>query len=206
MPLLLVLSLGACASEEPPPPPPPPPAPPRLYVGSSGQAPAPSESERRRAGTMLFTVKDADLSSDVLPLFQQQANVAITWIGEPRKISLRLTQPMPWEDALDLVCQFTKTHPARDYQGRLVLKDGWGGTLGSGEMADIDPSARRRPGRYGASGGGGAPASSGGTAASSGGGASTSSSPSSQGSAYSGGADAARILKGLDGRVNAGNQ
>jgi hypothetical protein len=79
--------------------------------------------------TVLFTVKNASLNA-VLPKFEEQIGVRIHWRGSDRKLSLRLTRPTPWKDALDLVCQFTKTHPTTDYQGRIVLKDGWGGSLG----------------------------------------------------------------------------
>jgi hypothetical protein len=82
-----------------------------------------------------FTFKKAKLRKQVLPEFERQAGVRITWDGPERKVSLRLTRPVPWPEALHLVCQFTNTHLTKDYQGRYLLKDGYGGTLGSSDEA-----------------------------------------------------------------------
>ena len=87
-------------------------------------------SVRLPEGHVAFAFRGADLETQVLPAFADQAGVQIIWQGEPRSLTLRLTQPTPWPDALDLVCQFTKTHATRDWQGRLILRD----PLASGTM------------------------------------------------------------------------
>lgn len=95
----------------------------------------------RPAGTVLFSVEDADLSGDVLPLFEQQVGVRISYVGPARTVSLRLTQPLDWEHALDLVCRFTGTHLARDYKGELELRSRFGGKLprqAETEFDDLD--------------------------------------------------------------------
>lgn len=124
--LVVALLLAGCAStEEPARSAPPPPV---------DDAAAPPPSPPRRSDQVLFSVTQADLATQVLPLFEQQVGVVIRWHGDPRTVTLRLTQPLHWEEALELVCQFTRTHPMRDYQGRIVLKDGWGGDLGDGDL------------------------------------------------------------------------
>ena len=116
--------------------------------------------------TVKFKVKNVGLREVVLPLFEKQAGVKIKWNGEERQLSLRLTNPMPWRDALNLVCQFTNTHLAEDYRGRLILKDHYGGTLGNSAQADelagkktsggkiARPGSRRRRASGSSSGGG----------------------------------------------------
>ncbi len=188
LPLLL---LPACASEEPAP---------------VADAPAPVDEAPvapRRNEQVLFSVTKADLATEVLPLFEQQVGVSIRWHGEPRALTLRLSQPVHWEEALSLVCQFTRTHPTRDYQGRLVLKDGWGGDLGSGELDGVTGKPGQAGGggrRTGASAGGGgaAPAWDDGTrpAARPSGGI-----PQPTG-AYSGGDEAGRLLRGSGTRAS----
>src|SRR5687767_15812185 len=100
--LPLALLLSACASE--PPPPAPQPEAPRAYVATTTPAPAPGAPAGRKPHQVQFTVNRADLSSEVLPLFEQQVGIRITWLGDSRPVTLRLTQPMNWEDALSLVC------------------------------------------------------------------------------------------------------
>jgi hypothetical protein len=198
--LALVLLLAACASEEAPPPASPPPPGRAQLVTATTPAPAPPPAQK--VGTVLFSVSRADLSSEVLPLFEQQVGVKVLWIGEPRQVSLRLTQPMPWPDALDLVCQFTSTHPTRDYQGRLVLKDGWGGDLGDGDLKALAAGGH---GSVGTTSGGGSAAGGGGggsgPAWNGGGGAAPAASghgiPQPTG-AYSGGAEAGQLLRGVN--------
>src|SRR5690606_37216299 len=108
------LALGGCAAEEPAPAPEP--------VAADMDAPAPVA--HRRNEQVLFSVTGADLATQVLPPFEQQVGVVVRWQGGPRTLTLRLAQPVRWEEALNLVCQFTRTHPTRDYQGRIILKDG----------------------------------------------------------------------------------
>lgn len=91
---------------------------------------------QNKVRTVQFKVKRVGLRAVVLPLFEEQAGVKIKWNGEERQLSLRLTSPMPWRDALDLVCRFTNTHLTEDYRGRLILKDRYGGTLGNAAQAD----------------------------------------------------------------------
>ena len=65
-----------------------------------------------------------------------------------------------WREALELVCQFTNTHTTTDYQGRLVLKDGYGGTLTSDEGL-LEEERRRQARLRSGAGSGGAGSSSG---------------------------------------------
>lgn len=83
----------------------------------------------RRAGHVLIALKNADLKTVVLPLFKKQAGVTIKYRGKPRKVTLRLTEAIPWEEALALVSQFTGTHLSEDYTGGLLLKARWGGEV-----------------------------------------------------------------------------
>jgi hypothetical protein len=85
------------------------------------------KAKHRPAGHVLLSVKNADLTKTVLPLFEKQVGVKIKWVGTPRKVSLRLVQPMPWQDALELVAQFTNTHVSTDHAGRVILKGKWSG-------------------------------------------------------------------------------
>src|SRR5687767_8039758 len=99
----LPLLLAACASK---PPPPPPAEAPRAYVATTTPAPAPAApAGGRKANQVMFTVNRADLAGEVLPLFEQQVGIRITWIGDARPVTLRLSHPMDWQEALSLVCQ-----------------------------------------------------------------------------------------------------
>ncbi len=134
----LVLVLAGCAAE----PKAEPAAPAATSGGEAAAAPAPRRRTRVSKprvrglppGHVLFSVEDGDLARDVLPLFASQADVAVRWLGPPRKVSLRLTQPVSWQSAMNLVCRFTRTHLTRDHQGRLELRDGWGGELASDDL------------------------------------------------------------------------
>lgn len=160
--LPLLLCLTACGSSEPEPEPvaakPAQTASaPRQGVTASSPAPAArrAPSNGLPAGHVQFTVEKRPLD-EVLKIFEDQVGLRIAWRGEPRPVSLRLAQPMRWEDALSLVCQFTRTHVARDYQGRYQLKDGYGGTLGNDD--DVDALLKEQGGERaegaGSSGGG----------------------------------------------------
>ncbi len=194
----LLLLLPACASSEEPPP----------EAAPADAAPAPeAEVAPRRNDHVLFSVTKADLATQVLPLFEQQVGVVVRWQGEPRALTLRLSQPVHWEEALSLVCQFTRTHPTRDYQGRILLKDGWGGDLGDGDMGALtgQPSSAGDGGR---AAGAGARRTGGGGASAPGWDDGNRPAPSAAGGipqptgAYSGGAEANRILKGAGTRTS----
>jgi hypothetical protein len=213
--LIVALLLTACASEEAAPPPPPAPPADQGYVGSADGRVREQRSSRVPAGHMLVNVTKADLSTEVLPLFEQQVGVTITWHGDPRPVTLRLSQTMPWDEILSLVCQFTRTHATKDYQGRLVLKDGWGGDLGDGDIralqAEGAATVSSRGGQRGGSRGGAGssagsnPGWSGGSAPASGGGGTSGSGIPEPTGAYSGGAEAGRLLRGANTRTsNAG--
>lgn len=200
--------LAGCASEQPAPRPRVAPAAPT----AAAARPLDGRSSRVPAGHMLVNVTKADLSTQVLPLFQQQVGITIIWTGDPRLVTLRLSQTIPWNEALSLICQFTKTHPTKDYQGRLILKDGWGGDLGDGDIRALQQQGSANNvssrggqgggGRASASGGGGNPAWSGGAAPASGGGGNGIPQPT---GAYSGGDEAGRLLRGANTRTsNAG--
>lgn len=188
--LLALLVLPACASSD---------EPPAAQPVAAAAATPEVEAAPRRNQQVLFSVTKADLATQVLPLFEQQVGVVVRWLGEPRVLTLRLSQPVHWEEALSLVCQFTKTHPTRDYQGRIVLKDGWGGDLGDGDLSGTQGGGGQAGGRPGGGGAGGsspawddgnrpAPRPSGGIPQPTG--------------AYSGGEEANRILKGAGTRTS----
>lgn len=119
-------------------------------------APAPVEEELQpevigetaKPGMVMFRVKKAPLRKEVLPKFEQQAGVKITWTGSERLVTIRMIQPMEWREALELVCQFTRTHVTTDYQGRLLLKNGYGGPLTSDGVLLAVEARRQKAGRY----------------------------------------------------------
>ncbi len=192
------LLLCACSSEEKKAPPPPPPT----IARPADPAPAAAAPPKQAPETVVLSVRQADLATVVLPEFERQVGVHIIWLGDPRPVTLRLTHPMDWHEALKLVCQFTKTHLTTDYQGRKVLKDGWGGELGDGDIDSLQRSGRgtissSSSGRNSSGGGGGGsqPAWNGG--GSSGGGSGGGSAIPEPTGAYSGGAEAAAVLRGV---------
>ena len=178
---------------------------------SKGAAPAAAaevKPTRLKEGYMLFTVEEADLQQVVLPIFAAQVGKEISWRGDPRKVSLRLTQPVHWLGVLDLVCRFTRTHPTRTYQGKMVLKDGWGGELGGEEEIELI-STQGPPGTGGSKGGRSDGTPRGGDSGSAGtsGGAETFSGSYGTGgnsSAYSGGDTAKKLLEGTTTRHSGG--
>lgn len=217
--------LVACSSSEPEPaaeparttaaqPAQPAQAQPAKRIAVSGTRPeAPAARPRSGAipaGHVMFTVERRPLD-EVLGLFEQQAGIKIAWKGEPRPVSLRLKQPMQWNHALELVCQFTRTHLARDYQSRWVLKDGYGGTLGDdADVAALLKEQKQGGGGISSEGGYVAPRASGGSsggygaAASNGGGGTRYNETGSGGlgksefgDAYGGGDTARRLLGGV---------
>jgi len=103
------------------------PPPRRMGVTLASGQPAERRSREIPAGKVLFSVQDADLMTEILPLIEEQAGVSIRYRGKPRSVSLRLVEPIGWEEAIELVNRFTKTHLTRDYQGRFVLKSKYGG-------------------------------------------------------------------------------
>lgn len=109
-----------------------------IRVARAGGATAPPPVERRRAAAeqgprVLINARDLTLR-EVLEQVEGQTGARIRWEGDERRLSLRLVRAMPLSEAIDLICQFTDTHLTRDYQGRLWLKDGWGGDLGDGTL------------------------------------------------------------------------
>ena len=107
---------------------------------------APEPRATRRPWMVEFTVRGADLAGEVLPLFKAQVGLEITYDGPPRAVTLPLVQPVPWEAALELVCQFTDTHLVRDHRDRLRLEDGWAGRLEVPRLVGrYDPALRGVP-------------------------------------------------------------
>lgn len=122
---------------------------PRDDAKAPDELPPRAKTSRRHipAGHVQFKVRNADLKSEVLPIFYRQAGVRILWKGDSRSVRrLSFPRPIRWQDAMSLVCQFTKTHLARDYQGRLILKDGWSGQ-GSTQAVDIKGGKKGGKGR-----------------------------------------------------------
>lgn len=78
-------------------------------------------------GEVYFKFDEADLTTDVLPLFQSQVGLRIRYRGPARAVTLRLTAPMRWEQALDLVARFSNTHLKRGANGKLELRNRFGG-------------------------------------------------------------------------------
>lgn len=191
----VALSLAACSSSEPGPDEPAPAA------ARPAEVAKPRRPKGLPEGHVQFSLTDADLKADVLPLFRAQVGVAITWDGDPREVrNLRLAQPVEWQAALDLVCRYTRTHLTRNYKGEYVLKDGYGGDLDGGLVGgDVGGGSRGSSGG-GSSGGRSAGGSAGGGAAGGGsGGAETFNGSYGTGgapSAYSGGDTARQLLQG----------
>ena len=199
---LLAVALGpGCASE----PAAPEPAP-AATAKAPARKPAPQRPRGLREGQVLFSVASADLRGEVLPLFESQAGVKIIWEGPPKQVSVRLSAPLDWELAMDLVCRFTRTHLTKDYRGRYVLKEGWGGDLGGGETL----TGVRRSGAAPAAGGGASRAGGGASGGGASGGATSSETyDGSYGTggnpdAYSGGQTARDLLKGTTTRSSGG--
>lgn len=136
-------------------------------------------------GHVSFDFTNVDLATVALPLFSTQAGVIVEYHSKnARKVTLRLNQPVPWRDALGLICQWTQTHVIRSQiAGRLELKEGFadpaallakfdpndksGSQAGQGKLGDTNvPSSGATGG--GASGGGTTSSSGGGTTSSSG--------------------------------------
>jgi len=88
-------------------------------------------------GMVLFRFEGADLDTEVLPRLREQAGVELEWDGGPREVTLRLTEPVEWEDAVDLLCRFNDLHLAETYDGELELREEWGGEL-DGDYEDIE--------------------------------------------------------------------
>jgi hypothetical protein len=70
-------------------------------------------------GYVLFSVRKADLKTKVLPHFQR-AGVPVVWRGGPKRVSLNIMNPMPWNVALDLLCRFHKLSYRKE-GGRVLL-------------------------------------------------------------------------------------
>lgn len=88
--------------------------------------PAPqSEPKARhlRPGHVQLRVRDADLARRVLPLFQEQAGVDITYDGPPQSITLLMQQPMPWRAALDLLLEFTRVRIRTENGRHIALEE-----------------------------------------------------------------------------------
>lgn len=92
---------------------------------------------KRRGGQVLFSVRNKDIN-DVLEIIEKQVGVKVTYRGLPKRLSLRLTQPVTWEAALDLVQQFSGTHLHRDHRGRLQLRPRFGGKVNKSKHDDLD--------------------------------------------------------------------
>src|SRR5579872_219884 len=95
-------------------------------------------------GQVCFDFERVDLEKVALPLFSRQAGVTIDYGSKTRKtLSLRFNQPVPWRDALALICKFTDTHIIRSQiPGRLEMKDGYADPTPI--IAKFDPNDRTR--------------------------------------------------------------
>lgn len=78
-------------------------------------------------GEVYFKFDEADLTTDVLPTLQDQAGIRVRYRGPARAVTLRLTAPMHWEQALNLIARFSNTHLKRGAQGKLELRNRFGG-------------------------------------------------------------------------------
>jgi hypothetical protein len=78
-------------------------------------------------GQVFFDFKNVDLEKVALPLFSRQAGVTVEYhASSPKKLTLGFNQPVPWRDALGLVCHWTQTHAVRSQvAGRIELRDGY---------------------------------------------------------------------------------
>ena len=120
----------------------------RKGVTSSTKVKTKVKRPTRKASEVLISVKDADLRAVVLPMFEKQVGVKIRWVGPERKVTLRLSQPLHWEVALELVCQFTQTHSTADRHGNMILKPKWGGHVDPEKEFDDLGGKLATPRRY----------------------------------------------------------
>ncbi|RMG17784.1 MAG: hypothetical protein D6731_03445 [Planctomycetota bacterium] len=120
---------------------------PRKRARRAAPPKAPPEAPAKRAEEVCFSVDDAPLRGEVLPIFARQAGVSIRWDGPEKRVRLRLVRPVHWTVALDLICRSAGVHLARDYRGKFVLKSGYGGSLGSDEDVAALLEAQRQGGR-----------------------------------------------------------
>lgn len=167
VPFVLPCVLG-CASPAPAPPSDPAP-PPTVQAPSSTPAPTPPASsatarppnephvaardrgptrERKRAaepavpaGHVCLRVRNADLASEVLPLFERQAGVKLMYRGEDARLTLQMRDPVPWREGLDLVCQVANLRVGRHRKDVIELEQvgvGFGRSRGGGVVDDGD--------------------------------------------------------------------
>jgi hypothetical protein len=77
-------------------------------------------------GYVCFDFKNADLEKVALPLFSAQSGVKVDYKGPAKTLTLGFSNPVKWQDALGLVCQWTQTHATRSpIPGRVELKLGY---------------------------------------------------------------------------------
>jgi hypothetical protein len=100
-------------------------------TSTNGQGQA--RPRRLKPGEVLFHLEDADLSSVVLPLLEEQAGIKLGLQTKSRPVTLRLVQPVHWETALELVCRFADVHVTKNHAGKIVVRNSYGGQLGSNE-------------------------------------------------------------------------
>jgi hypothetical protein len=106
----------------------------RVRTGvSSANGQAQARPRRLKPGEVLFHLENADLSTVVLPLLEEQAGIKLGLQTKSRPVTLRLVQPIHWEAALDLVCRFANVHVTKDHAGKIVVRNSYGGELGSSE-------------------------------------------------------------------------
>lgn len=91
----------------------------------------------RGAGEVYFKFDEADLTTEVLPLLNRQVGLRVRYRGPARAVTLRLTAPMHWKQALDLIARFSNTHLKRGADGKLELRNRYGGKA-EGKYDDLD--------------------------------------------------------------------
>ncbi|HBP19441.1 MAG TPA: hypothetical protein DEA08_16835, partial [Planctomycetes bacterium] len=100
-------------------------------------------------GEVFFRFDEADLTTEVLPLIRQQVGLRVRYRGPARAVTLRLTAPMHWEQALELIARFSNTHLKRGAKGKLELRNRYGGKT-EGKYDDLDGQVKlavKRPRR-----------------------------------------------------------
>ena len=77
-------------------------------------------------GYVCFDFKNADLEKVALPLFSAQSGVKVDYKGTAKTLTLGFNNPVKWQDALGLICQWTQTHATRSaIPGRIELRLGY---------------------------------------------------------------------------------
>jgi len=89
--------------------------------GGAERPAQPKPKPRPLSDTIQLQVRDADLATEVLPLFEQEVGVSIRWSGPPKSITLSMQSPIAWQEALDMLKQFCDARTLSEVEGTITL-------------------------------------------------------------------------------------